>query len=363
MEKDTTSLRGFFMETAAAYINFTNSGGTNLREFMRQELEQAGVYRGDNELNDAIKEIEATFSQIDDNHREIHDYKKRGRSVSRWLEEKIGKLQSIYTPQDKSEVPKIIHQSMNKATSELLQDADFIEGPIQLEQPASYTFEDLNKKAVSQSIYRSIGQSMALDLADEESDQANYVEGHPAAGVFKDYITSKLGESSPAEAAARTIVTTSAIKAAEAGFTPLVGKSASEIAVMVDNGLTRIKIGYKVASGELNVPDAIEYSVDRAAARAEVLVSEACRKAGRFIGEKVGSVIGSAFGPVGKLVGGTVGKFVGDIVGQQIGEQANTGVRRVAEVAKEVCTEAWNGVKATASKAWSGIKSFFGFGR
>ncbi|WP_172195833.1 hypothetical protein [Saccharibacillus qingshengii] len=348
------------METAKAYISYKSSGNVDLKIFMRQQLKAAGVYRGENELAEAINEIDETFSRIDANHRQILEYKKRGLATSRWIEEKISKLQGDYTPGDKQQIPEVIHQSINQATLKVIEQADFIEGPVQLEQPVSYIFEDLNKKAVSQAIQRAVGQNQAVDWAEDAGGKAEYAEDHPAASIFQDFFASKLGEPSAAEQTARTIAATSAIKAANAGyFKPLADKSPAEIAAMVDNGLTRIKIGYKIANGEIKVPDAIEYGVDRAAARAEALVSQGCRKAGRFIGEKIGGVIGSVFGPVGTVVGGTVGKVVGDIVGQQVGEKANQGVRKVAEAAKEACKEAWDGVKVVASKAWSGFKSGF----
>ena len=62
--------------------------------------------------------------------------------------------------------------------------------------------------------------------------------------------------------------------AAESGVLPfeLPNNSAEGIASLVDDGLNRVKTAFKVATGEMNIEEAADTMIDRAAARAVALV-------------------------------------------------------------------------------------------
>jgi len=96
----------------------------------------------------------------------------------------------------------------------------------------------------------------------------------------KEYFDSPIGD--PKEAEMKKLITTAVIAAKDKGTLPFeLPATGSEeltadiIAATVDEGLTRAKVAYKVAKGELDPIDATDILIDKSAARLTAAVDKA----------------------------------------------------------------------------------------
>lgn len=347
-------------QTVESYIAYKSNRGTDIKEFIFGHLKDERFFSNDQEILEIVEDIDRTINRIDENHREIIEYKSKGLATSRWIEDKIDELRTQYQMEDSSDLPKIFDLSMSEVNlrnlSEVLNITNTANG-LPLE---SYLFEDLNKKAVSNKIADSLQHSTLIQTTILGEGIANTLKPSDQIIVpLKEYMESTIDDARDGEI--KKIVTTAFVKAKKLGVVKhLEDKDPTVIASIVDNGLTQVKMAYKIATGEINIPEAVDYLIDRTTARVEAVIKSTCRKAGGFVGEKVGLAIGSVFGPVGSAVGGMAGRVVGEFVGERIGEKITKGCRKVAEKTKEVCRDVYQGAKEFVSSAWSGVKSFFG---
>lgn len=129
--------------------------------------------------------------------------------------------------------------------------------------------------------------------------------------------------------------------------------STIEITATVDAGLTSAKVAYKVEQKELEPIDALDYLIDKAAARVIAVVDVTCKTVGGNIGAKVGAVLGGLFNPAAAVLGAKVGRIIGAAAGKKVAEIVNAGVSIVASAAKTAVRT----VCETANRTWEGAKS------
>ena len=91
--------------------------------------------------------------------------------------------------------------------------------------------------------------------------------------IVNDYLESPLGDKS--ETMMKKAFAIAIIIANDKGKLPFPVTSPEQIAATVDEGLTRMKTAYLIATGEIDTDQAIEILVDRAAARATAFADRA----------------------------------------------------------------------------------------
>ncbi|MFF3926067.1 hypothetical protein [Paenibacillus lactis] len=355
MLDETLNFKKILRETFEAYSEFARDGVTDVNEFIFDDLKKLDIYKKEEEIYQIIEEIDDTLNRIEKNHSDILQYKKNGFPTSRWIEDRIEELQTIYSREDNETIPKLLDVIINQENNKILQEVLALSQQLEIKQLDSYKFEDLNKKFISSKIFDAFQQNTALSLI-----SANGIDSYDEDILtpLGDYVESKINDSG--DSMVKKLVATAAIKATKLGYIKsLEGKSTTEIVSIVDNGLTKIKIGYKIAKGDISVPEAVDYLIDRTVARVEAVVFHTCKRAGGFVGEKVGQAVGTVFGPVGTAVGGLIGRVVGECVGEAIGEKINVGIRKIADTAKDLCRNVYEAGKEFVSNAWNGIKSVF----
>ena len=169
-----------------------------------------------------------------------------------------------------------------------------------------------------------------------------------------------------------------------------------DIARIVDNSLTTTKVAYKVASGEMDAEEVVDYAVDRTTAQVGEIVSTKIEEAttatgtvigtkvgtaagtavgtavgtvvgttvGKYAGSAIGASIGSVLGPIGAAAGAVVGAVAGSAVGKAIGGVVKKGISIVGKAVKTVGRAIGGAVRAVGraiGSVFSGIASFFGF--
>ena len=170
-------------------------------------------------------------------------------------------------------------------------------------------------------------------------------------------------------------------------------KNPDDVARIVDNSLTTTKVAYKVATGEMDAEEVVDYAVDRTTAQVGEIVSTKIEEAttatgtvigtkvgtaagtavgtavgtvvgttvGKYAGSAIGASIGSVLGPVGAAAGAVVGAVAGSAVGKAIGGVVKKGISIVGKAVKTVGRVIGGAVRAVGRAVVSGIASFFGF--
>lgn len=355
MIDETLNMKRLFKETFESYSTYVSNGGNDINEFIIADLRKLGTNATEQEIVGIVEDINETMDRIEQNVKEIAQHKSMGYAVSKWIEDKIDALQTQYAKEDSGEIPQLLDAIISEENNHLLKAfLPLLEGQ-ETKTLDSYKFEDLNRKAVSNKLLEAFRQNTALSLI---SANSAFTYDEDILNPLKDFVESKIND--PADVIVKKVAATAAIKAAKLGYIkPLEGVLASAVTSIVDDALTRMKIGFKISNGEINIPDAVDVLIDRTAARVEAVVSHTCRKAGGFVGERVGQVLGSAFGPAGAAAGGIIGRVVGEYVGYEVGNKINAGIEKVSAAAKQICRDIYGTGKEMVSNAWGRLKGSF----
>ena len=128
------------------------------------------------------------------------------------------------------------------------------------------------------------------------------------------------------------------------GLIPMLAKStpAGIIANIASVGIENAKILFDYARGKISGLEAVD-----SMGRVNVSMTAGLVAMGK--GASIGASIGSVVPVVGTAIGGFIGGTIGYIAGSKVGEKIYSGVKKVAKVAKEVVTTAYEGVKAVGS--------------
>ncbi len=340
----------------------------DFEQFLTQILTQSNAFQSAAEINRTVIDICATIDLADTEFRSLRAQKAQGQSTIVWLRDKIGKAIEILPNTEQSEVVRESKNALKRANSELFTLLYGTEMPDELSEPLkNFSFKGLNATAVVQNLKKDIENNTFLGaLTVAEGFKLQLVTSHKEVQAAKDYFLAQLD--APADKEIKKAVTATVEIAKKNGFKPLVGKSTTEVALIVDRGLTAAKLAYKLGNGQMTPTDVSDYMIDRTASGVSVAITRTCQKVSSGVGAAVGAAIGSILGPTGAAAGTIVGRTVGYIAGTVVGTVIGKGVEKVATYTKKIIKSAWEGVKSVASSVRDGIASagrritsFFGF--
>ena len=166
----------------------------------------------------------------------------------------------------------------------------------------------------------------------------------------------------PKEKALKKVMAAAMVTAAEKGVLPFpVPKKASSIASVVDEGLTHMKVAYKVAQGKMNPVEATETVINHGIARAVSVVKKVASKVVDKVVPVVANVVVDAvstvFPPV-QLVKPFVERAV-PYVSHTVKTAVHAGIQTLAEAAKPVVKTIATTVVSVGRKVAPFLKSLF----
>lgn len=129
------------------------------------------------------------------------------------------------------------------------------------------------------------------------------------------------------------------------------------VASAVDDGLTRMKVGYQTATGELDILEATDILIDRAAARTVAVVDKIIEKGVPFVADMLYKAVSCVFPPA-KVVAPIVEKAV-RYVTPRIKNFVRKGIKTVAEAAKPIVRNVVKAGKKVLSKVGNVLKALF----
>ena len=303
-----------------------------------------------------IETISSTIDLIDKNYQDLKKAKESGKSRAEWLKEKLDEQIETYSSYDKNNLITQIKTALDSSNQEL--GKELFDEDLNLTKKLPNTnYDGLNKQIIIDDFQEQIKNNTLIGAIVYEDDNFKIDENHKEIEAVKKYYLEKLD--SKYDIAFKKAASVAFDIAKEKDLLPndLKNKTPEDIAMLVDKGLTSSKVAYKVANGELNQIDAVEYTIDRSVSMLNSVIVTTATKYGGQIGEKLGAKIGSIFGPAGTVAGAMAGKVVGKYAGKVVGEVINKGVKIVSNGLKAVANKAIEFGKSAVSK----IASFFGF--
>jgi hypothetical protein len=343
--------------------------------YLEQATEKLGLNKEDlkNELSDLIKKnteydikqskeifenISKTIDLIQDNFEDLQKAKGRGQTRTQWLKDKLNDVITTYKPENTDAFINEIKNSLADSNGKI--GVEIFGHEIDISKPlTSPVFEDLNQTAIVKNLQEDLKNNTLLGAIVFEKGNIKIDSTHKEIQAVKDYFNQKLD--SPTDKDFKKAVSAATIIAQEKNLLPkqLMNKSPDEISFIVDKGVTAAKVAFKIGNGELSPIDAVEYTIDRNVSILNSAITKTCTKYGGVIGGKVGAAVGSIFGPAGTVGGAAIGTVVGKVGGYLVGKGISKGVKKIADVAKSVCSRAWEGTKSAVSSFCSGVKSLF----
>lgn len=164
----------------------------------------------------------------------------------------------------------------------------------------------------------------------------------------------------PKEKALKKVIAAAMVTAADKDLLPFpVPKNASSIASVVDEGLTYLKVAYKMEQGEINPTVAtdtiINHGIARAVSVVKKVVSKVVDKVVPVVADAVVEVVSTVFPPV-QLVKPFVQKVV-PYVSHAVKTAVHAGIQTFAERAKPVVETIANTLVSAGRKVGRSIKS------
>ena len=168
----------------------------------------------------------------------------------------------------------------------------------------------------------------------------------------KEFLESPMNDAK--ELSLKKVFATAMVIANEKGRLPFaLPESAEEIAGMIDDGLTRIKVAFKEQVGEFDVHEAADILVDRMAARAIAVVERAIDVGLPIAAKKLASVL--ALNPYTAPLAPIVETVV-PYVAEPIKKIVVTGIKVFAEKSKPIIHKTIDKVKEIATKVGTKLK-------
>lgn len=348
----------------------TITGGDTNNALTEVFSREAGI--DSEKARQVVQEISDTINAIDENYRDLQAHKAKGGSTEDWLTKKIDEAGGT---KDKTEQVRQILTGLEAANRE---QAEELHRDGELEQPLVFDdkqdlgdYISLNKKRYAKAITDAVANNTLLNAIELKRGKLRVTKAGKENPLLKQFFEAPLegAEDSPTKKAVSIALTI----AREKQLLPqtMSDSTNEEIAVIVDQGLSRAKTMYKVGTGELSPVKAIHYVIDRATSVIGDIAKEVCTGAGRILGRSVGTLLEKT--PAGKIINKTVGVisrqrhniakvggWVGSTAGREIGEGMKKGVKTIGEVAKKVVTGIAKGLNTGWNTLKSGVKSFLG---
>lgn len=352
---------GLRAELADILRRYSETDTRDMEAFMTAAFQDAGVYASPEEAAAVAVEISTTIDAIHDGHREIQGYKQRGLSSAIWLRDKLDKGTAHLPQEERDAVVSSVKGALASSNSELVKLlTEDGEGAALVAKLTSPSFQDLNKTAVANNLKDEIQANTLLGAVVLEAVPVEPEEAGAGLGVVRRFFESDLGDEG--EKNFKKVVAAGIEIAKKKGKLPdiLTKASPAQVALLADQAATTAKVAYKVGTGKMKIEEGTDYLIDTAVSRVGVLVSQVCAKAGAAIGAKVGAAVGLYLaGPAGMAVGANIGRVVGYMAGEAVGDAINTGVKKIAPMAKKAVRTLCGEIKSFASSACRAISNLF----
>lgn len=154
----------------------------------------------------------------------------------------------------------------------------------------------------------------------------------------------------------KKLFTTSIVIAKEKGQLPFkIPSSPIEIASAVDEGLTRLKVAYKTATGELDSIEAADALIDRAAVRAIAVADKIIEKGVPVVLDKLCVALTKIYPPTITLVPIIKASERYITIGTKMA--VRKGINTLAKIAKPVVRKTITTVKSVAKKVMNFLKA------
>ncbi len=321
-----------------------------INDFLHQLLTDSNAYTSEAEIKQTVEQISATIDAISLAYSEIQHYKSKGLSLHIWLRDNLNKTIQNLPQAEQDSIIEAAKTAMSSGNVELLKRISNGETDLKvIAELASHSFIDLNKDAIAINLkdelkLNTLLSAIALETVSTESNQEST--------VAKAYFEAPLDTETDNDVKKVVAAAVEIAKKKKLLTDELNETSTIETTATVDAGMTSAKVAYKVEQKQLEPIDALDYLIDKAAARVIAVVDSTCKTAGGNIGAKVGSVLGGLFNPAAAELGAKVGRVVGAAAGKKVAEIVNKGVNVVASAAKSVVRS----VCETASRTWESAK-------
>lgn len=181
-------------------------------------------------------------------------------------------------------------------------------------------------------------------LAGEQLGQEQ-IESLQEFAPVKKFFESEIGDES--ELTLKKVVAAAIIAADELGVLPFkIGKkNAVDIASVIDEGLTRAKLAYKQATGNLESEEVADKLIDAATVRLITVVDKVVEHGLPVVAEKLAMAVAAVYPPAECVV--PYVKVIAELATPLIKEQVNAGIKKLAERAKPIVHKAISDIKET----------------
>jgi hypothetical protein len=321
-------------------------------DFLYQLLTDSNAYTSEADIKQTVVQISATIDAISLAYSEIQRYKSKGLSLNIWLRDNLNKAIQDLPQTEQDSIIEAAKTAMNNGNVELFKQLSNGETDINvIAELASSSFTDLNKTAIATNLKEELKLNTLLSaIALETVSTDNQQESTIAQAYFDAPLDAETdNDVKKVVAAAVEIAKKKKLLAEE-----LNQASTIETTATVDAGMTFAKVAYKVEQKQLEPIDALDYLIDKAAARVIAVVDTTCKTVGGNIGAKVGAALGGLFNPAAAVLGAKIGRVIGAVAGKKVAEIVNTGVSIVASAAKSVVRT----VCETAGRVYDTVRSW-----
>ena len=193
-------------------------------------------------------------------------------------------------------------------------------------------------------IVKNIQTRSALDSVFMEPaiEKAESIPSRPESKLLTTYLDSPLG--SPSDVMVKKAMATAVAIAKKRGVTTIVPtKNPMELAAAVDEGMTRMKVAYKVGKGLLDSTKAADEIIDRAAARVTAFTDKVIEIGTPIVIDKVMTAAAHVFPPVAVVA--PIVKVAAPFIAKAAKTVVRAGVKVVATAAKSVVKTVVAGAK------------------
>lgn len=312
-----------------------------------------------------VSDIADTIELVDKNYKDLKKAKEDGKTRTQWLQGKVDIVVKDLSSDAKNKFVQEIKTNLDTSNNDML--IEVFDETVDLSKKLPNSkYEDLNKKVIIDDFNRQLKDNTVLGAINNEDGKFEIDTKHKEIKAVKEYFEAKLDSDYDKQFKTAVSVATEIAKNKDLLPLSLKDKTPEEISMIVDKGVTSAKVAFKLANGELNAMDAVEYTIDRNTAILNSAIVTATTKYGGVAGGKVGGFIGSIFGPAGTIAGTAIGTVVGKFAGNFVGGLINKGVKKIASVAKSVASSVVSGIKSVASSvgnavssAWDSVCSWF----
>jgi hypothetical protein len=337
----------------------------SVEEFTTQFIQERDTIKDvDNFLGDVNRAF-GRLDQINSYHQDLINAQKKGKSKANWLKAIIKSTTNIENVQKIGKIVQEVQFALAQSNNQHL--ASFLDenvDDVEIFTPmAEREFEGINEQIIVQDLLGEVQNNSLLNIIstaqtiESLSNKTNDFDGN-VSKVAQNCFEGELGNNE--ELLAKKLVTTAVLVAdAEFPMEALDGVNASEVAMMVDMGITLSKVAYKVVQGEMSVSEGLEYIADRAIADIGIVIETVAKLKIEYVAAGIGAAVGTVFGPVGMMIGGFVGHGIGKVTGAYIAPKIRQGVQKLREVATPVIKNVVQKVQKTVEKVKEGAKKLW----